>query len=135
MDVDDEERKVAIEAIATLVHIKHTMVELLLKPAGVPSDVYQHALYRTDETTGRQISKRKSAPLIVDDLGRRSGGDHAIRRIVEIAAEWSSFYLADNEFAARATVQKAQAVLGTRDLMQAREAEQRERARKEELAR
>ena len=36
MDPDVEERGVAIEAIATLVNIKHVMVNLVLEPAGIP---------------------------------------------------------------------------------------------------
>ena len=58
-----------------------------------------------------------------------------MRAIIEIAANWSSFHLAEDEFAARATVQKAREVLGTIELMEAREAEQRELARKEEIVR
>lgn len=59
----------------------------------------------------------------------------SVRRIIEVAARWSSFHLADDEYAARATVQKARELLGTIELMEAREAKQRELARKEELAR
>ena len=58
-----------------------------------------------------------------------------VRAVIEIAARWSSFHLADDEYAARATVQKARELLGTIELMEAREAQQREQARKEELAR
>ena len=42
--------------------------------------------------------------------------------------------LADNEYAARATVQKAREVLGIIELMEAREAQARKIARQEELA-
>jgi len=44
MQVGIEERRVAIEVIATLVHIKNTMVELILRPAGVPPDIYRPLL-------------------------------------------------------------------------------------------
>jgi hypothetical protein len=47
-----EERRLAIEIIATLVHVKNAMAELILKPAGVPADVYNRLLYRRDEATG-----------------------------------------------------------------------------------
>jgi hypothetical protein len=53
---------------------------------------------------------------------------------VEIAATWSSFHLADAEYAARATVQKARELLGVIETMEAREAQVREIARQEELA-
>jgi hypothetical protein len=62
VDLGVEERRIAIEAIATLVHIKSTLAELLLKPAGVPSDVINPLLYLRDDATGRPMSKRKIAP-------------------------------------------------------------------------
>ncbi len=135
MDLGVEGRKIAIEAIATLVHIKHTMVELLLKPAGVPLEVCGAFLYKRDTSTGKPLSKRQIAPLILDALEVQGLCAGVIRSIVEIAAHWSSFHLADDEYAARATVQKAREILGTIELMEAREAKQRELARKEELAR
>jgi hypothetical protein len=135
MDLGTDERRLAIEVIATLAHIKRVMVDLILKPAGIPSDVYQPLLYRRDEVTGRVLSKRQLAPLILDATEKRPECQGAIRRIVEIAANWSSFHLADDEFIARATVQKAREVLGTVQMMEAREAKQRELARMEELSR
>jgi len=125
----------AIEIIATLVHIKSTMVELVLRPAGIPPDIYKPLLYKKDESTGRILSKRQIAPLILDTLDQQRGASLVIRSLVEIAASWSSFHLADDEFQARATVQKARELLGQLELMEAREAQQRENARKEELAR
>jgi hypothetical protein len=101
----------------------------------VPPNLYRPLLQRRDETTGRSLSKRQIAPLILDALDQTAGSNAAIRSIIEIAANWSSFHLADDEFAARATVQKAREMLGTIELHEAREAKQRELARKEELAR
>ena len=75
MDLGIEGRRVAIEIIATLVHIKNTMAELILKPAGIPADVYRELLYKRDETTGRSLSKRQIAPLIIDVL-RAEGFEH-----------------------------------------------------------
>lgn len=135
MEISVEARILAIEIIATLVHIKNAMSELILKPAGVPPEVYQSLLYRRDETTGKTLSKRQIAPLIIDAIENRGDCNGVIRRMIEIAAHWSSFHLANNEFQARATVQKARAILGTIELMDAREAKQRELSRKEELAR
>jgi hypothetical protein len=133
-DLGTDERKVAMEAIATLCHIKRVMVDLLLKPAGVPENLYQSLLYRRDEA-GRLLSKRQIAPLIVEGCEKHPGAQGAVRRIVEIAATWSSFHLADNEYAARATVQKARELLGIIETMEAREALARETARQAELAR
>jgi len=135
MEISVEVRRVAIEIIATLVHIKSTMSELILKPAGVSLEVYQPLLYRRDENTGKTLSKRQIAPLILDAIENRNDCISVIRRMIEIAAHWSSFHLANDEFQARATVQKARELLGTIELMEAREAKQRELARKEELAR
>jgi len=135
MEIGVEERRLAIEIIATLVHIKSTMAELILKPAGVAPDVYRPLLYKRDESTGWTMSKRQIAPLILDAIENRPNGKGAIRRIIEIAAQWSSFHLANDEFQARATVQKARELMGTIELMEAREAKQREIARKEEIAR
>lgn len=135
MDLGVEGRKLVIEVVATLVHIKSTMGDLLLRPAGVPPNLYRPLLQRRDEATGRPLSKRQIAPLLLDALDQSGGSEAAIRSIIEIAANWSSFHLADDEFAARATVQKAREMLGTIELHEAREAKQRELARKEELAR
>ena len=55
--------------------------------------------------------------------------------MIEIASAWSRLHLADDAFAARATVQKAREILGNLELMEAREAKQRELAHKEEIAR
>jgi hypothetical protein len=96
--------------------------------------VYRHLLYRRDET-GRLLSKRQIAPLIVEGCDQQEGAQQSIRRIIEIAATWSSFHLADDEYAARATVQKARELLGIIETMEAREARAREIARQEELGR
>ena len=134
-DLGTEGRRLAIEIIATLVHIKSTMAELILKPAGISSEVYGPLLYKHDESTGRVMSKRQIAPLILDAVTQTGGCDTSVRRIIEVAAQWSSFHLAKDEYAARATVQKARELLGTIEVMEAREAKQRELARKEKLAR
>lgn len=133
-DLGTDERRLAMEAIATLCHVKRVMVDLLLRPSGVPEEVYRPLLYRRDET-GRLLSKRQIAPLILDGCDKLPAAQQAIRRIVEITATWSSFHLADDEYAARATVQKARELLGVIETMEAREARAREIARQEELAR
>jgi hypothetical protein len=135
MDPGVEGRRLAIEIIATLVHIKATMVDLLLRPAGISPDVYGGLLYKRDESSGRTLTKRQIAALLLDALEQRGTAPAAIRSLTEIAAGWSSFHLADDEFVARATVQKAREFMGAVELMEAREARQRELARKEELAR
>lgn len=135
MQLGIEERRLVIEVIATLVHIKKVMTELILKPAGVPNDVYKSLLYQRDESTGRPLSKRQIAPLILDAIEKRDDCSGTIRSIIEIAANWSSFHLAEDEFVARATVQKAREMIGTIESKEAREAEHRETIRKEEVSR
>jgi hypothetical protein len=134
IDLGVEERRIAIEVIATLVHIKNTLVELLLKPAGVPLEIV-NLLYLRDDVTGRLMSKRMVAPLILDELEKRPDCSGVIRAIIDIASHWTRFHSADNEFQARATVQKAREMMGTIEEMEAREAKQRELARKDAAAR
>jgi hypothetical protein len=57
-----EEKRLVVEIIATLVNIKHTMAELILKPAVVPSEVYRPVFQQPDEQTGQLLSKRKWLP-------------------------------------------------------------------------
>lgn len=135
MDLGVDGRRLVVEIIATLVHIKTVMAERILKPAGVPPDTYQSLFQQRDDSTGRLLTKRQMAPLILDAIEKRTDCPMSVRAIIEIAAHWSDFHLADDEFVARATVQKAREILGILDLMEAREAEQRELARKEELER
>jgi hypothetical protein len=51
MNIGIEEKKVAVEAISVLVHIKQTMADLLLDPAGVPHQIYTPLFHRKDEVT------------------------------------------------------------------------------------
>ena len=134
-DLGTDERRVVIEAITTLVHIKRTLIDLILKPAGVPPMLAERLFARRDPVTNKPLTKRQVAPLLLDELDSSPDTQGAIRAIVKIASEWNAFHLADNEYAARATVQKAREMMGTVQLMEAREAVQRELSRREELAR
>ena len=107
MDPGVEGRRLAIEIIASLVHIKSTMADLLLRPAGVPQDVYRPLLHQRDESTGRSLSKRRLRRCCLTLSINETWGGRVVRTLIEIAATWNSFHLADDEFAARATVQKA----------------------------
>ena len=83
MDLGVEGRRLAIEAMATLVHVKHTMAELLLKPAGISPEIYSPLLYKRDPTTGRTLTKRQIAPLLLDAVSDPLEGAHnrgAVRR-------------------------------------------------------
>lgn len=135
MELGVEGRKVAIEAIATLVNVKHTMAELLLKPAGIPSQLYGPLVNGCDATSGKPLTKRQIGPLLLDAVEKQSEGDHAVRKIIEIAAQWDRFHLAHDEYAARATVQKARGFLGDLELFEARETQLREQSLHEERSR
>jgi hypothetical protein len=127
MEIGVEERRLAIEAIATLVNHKNVMIELILKPAGVPAAIYKSVLAQQDAVTGKVLSKRQCAPLILAQLGPDE--PRVLRRIIEIAAQWPAdrYHLAWNEYEARATVYKAREILGTLERMDAHDAEQRQR--------
>jgi hypothetical protein len=135
MDLGTDSRRLAVEIIATLVHLKRAMADLILRPAGISDDLIGSHLYRRDPTTGRNLSKREMAPGLLGAVEKRNDGEVVTRRLIEIAAQWSSFHLADDEFAARAVVQKARELLGTLELMEAREREARDVTRREEIAR
>ena len=72
MRVGVDERRLVIEAIATLAYRKADMVNFILNPAGVPKEIYRTLLYRRDDLTGRRITKRQAAPLILDALEERA---------------------------------------------------------------
>ncbi|GEM_PF-3687539 len=135
MEINIEERHVTIEAIATLVNIKGTMAELILKPAGVPREIYHPLLHKRNESTGYQLSKREIAPLILEAVERRADGSRIIRAIIKIAANWKDFHLAQNEYNARATVQKAREILNVIEIMEAKEAQEQETSRRQEIER
>ena len=135
MDLGVDGRRLALEAITTLVHLKNALGELILKPAGVSQDIYRPLFHQRDSITGYTLSKRQIAPLILDAIEKKGEADRVVRAIIEIAANWNSFHLADDEYAARATVQKARELLGTLEQMEARETAAREQARKAEVAR
>ena len=135
MNIGVDGHRLIIEIISTLVHVKATMEEMILKPAGVPPESYKDLLYKRDETAGYTLSKRQIAPLILERIQKRDDSNIILRSIIEIAAHWNSFHLAKDEYQARATVQKARVFLGDLEIMEAREAEQRNRARKEAIAR
>jgi hypothetical protein len=92
--VDTEARRAALEILATLANVKKIAADRLLRPAGIPDPLIQRFLKGKDATTGEALSKRQAASLIFDELAR-NGQDHAvIRKLLDIAADWTSFELA-----------------------------------------
>lgn len=135
MDMRIEELRTANEVICTLVNIKRTMTELILKPAGVPQEIYSPLLTQRDKVSGSLLTKREMAPLILAALEKHPNGYLIIRNLIKLASEWKKFDLADDEFKARATVQKARELLGTIEINDALDASQREQAKEKEIER
>lgn len=144
MKVGVDERGLVIEAIATLAHLKSDMVNFVLTPARAPEETYRTISRQRDRLTGRRVSKRQIATLLLDALEERADYPDIVERIVKIAGSWNRFELSDNEYAARAVKAKAQAILKKHQLLEAEEVarihaarEERERersaARKREL--
>mgnify|MGYP003042344355 CR=1 FL=1 len=103
-----DERRLALEVIATLVNVKKTAAEQVLKPAGVPLDLIRRFLTERDPMTETKRSKRESGAIILDELTCRGEDKAVIRNLICIAAEWTSFHLSQDEYRARAVSQKAQ---------------------------
>ena len=122
-------RRLALEAIATLVNVKKTAAEQILRRAEVPEDLIRRFLTDRDPATGQRRSKREAGAILLSDLAK-SGADHAVvRNIVDIAADWSAFHLALVEYQAAAVVQKARELRGLIAAADAREREQADVAR------
>ena len=121
---DADARRLVLGAIATLVHVKKTAAEQILRRADVPENLIRQFLTQRDTTTGEKRSKRDAGAVLLDELAR-CGADHVVvRRIVDIAADWTAFHLAQNEYHVRAVVQKARESRGAIAVADAREQEQ-----------
>lgn len=121
-------KKLVIEIIATLVHIKSTMYELILKPAGIKKDYFQ-SLTKQKNDFGKLLTKREIASKIIAAIENHANYEKIMRSIIKTASEWNQFHLSDDEYEARATVQKAREVLGVLDLWEEKESKEREHAR------
>ena len=131
MKVGVDERGLVIEAIATLAYRKSDMVNFVLNPAGVPKEIYGPLSYKRDNLTGRPMTKRQAAPLILDALEGRDDYADIVGNIVKIAASWEKFELSDKEYEARAVKAKAQGILERHQLFEAEEAARKDTARQE----
>ena len=130
-----EIRRLAVEAIAKLVNVKKTAAELLLRRAEVPEELIRRFLTERDPATGEKRSKRDAGSLLLEELAQRGMEQVVVRRLIQIAAEWKEFHLAQNEFEARAVVQKARELSGMLAESDAREEAEAERDRRESAER
>lgn len=124
-------KKLVIEIVATLVHIKSTMYELILKPAGINKDYFQ-SLTKQKNDFGKWLTKREIASRIIAAIENHANYEKIMRSIIKTASEWNQFHLSDDEYEARATVQKAREVLGVLDLWEEKESKEREQAREKD---
>jgi len=129
--VDTDARRLALEVVATLVYIKKTCAEQILRPANVPEDLIKRFLTERDASTGDRRSKREAAASIFDELARRGREREIVRNLIDLSAEWDGFHLAQDEFKARAVVQKARELRGILIEADARERIEYERRLKE----
>ena len=130
MRVGVDERGLVIEAIATLAYRKSDMVNFILNPAGVPKEIYGPISNKLNDLTGRRMTKRQAAPLILDALEERDDYSDIVENIVKIAASWNKFELSDNEYEARAVKAKSQVILEKHQLFEVEEAVRKDAARK-----
>lgn len=110
--IEVEARRLAIEAIAKLVYIKKTCASELLAKSGVPDDERRSFLTSTDPTTGSKRSKRDAGVAMLDSLRSRGIEATIIRKMIRLAADWDAYHLAQNEYEARAVVEKARRLVG-----------------------
>jgi hypothetical protein len=74
---DADGKRLALEIIASLVNVKKTAADQLLRRSGVPEDLIRRFLTERDPATGDKRSKREAGALMLDELGR-GGTDHAV---------------------------------------------------------
>ena len=66
------------------------MVNFILNPAGVPKQIYGPLFNKGDDLTGRRMTKRQTAPLILDALKERDDYVEIVGNITKIAASIQS---------------------------------------------
>ena len=131
MKVGVDERRLVIEAFATLANRKIDMVNFLLNPAGVPKEIYGPVCNKRNDLTGRRITKRQAAPLILDALEGRQDYTEIVGNIVKIAATWERFEISAGEYEARAVKVKAQEILRRHQQSEAEEVAREDAVRQE----
>lgn len=118
VQLNEENRKLTIEIIANLVNIKNQMFEQILKPAGIKKEQFVR-LRNSKNAVGKLWTKRDIGAQLLEEFDNPIEEKKFIKSIIEIASNWSKFHLADNEYIARATVQKAREVLNTIEINEA----------------
>jgi hypothetical protein len=134
-ELGTDAKRTAIEVMACVPWLKRDLIERILKPAGVPSEICRKHLNRIDEFTGKRITKRGAAPGILTEMEARGEGSRFVREVIRIGASWTDFHLHEHEMDARAAVEKAKAFLAQLEGLEARERARQEQARRQEQQR
>lgn len=134
MQLNEDIKKLTIEIIANLVNIKNQMYEQILKPAGIKKEQFV-ILKNSRNVEGKLYTKREIGMMLLESFNNPVKEKEFIKSIIEIASNWNKFHLADNEYTARATVQKAREVLNTIEIMEATEAQLLEEEKRQEKLR
>ncbi len=129
--IDADARRLALEAIATLAYVKRSAADLLLRPGGVPEALIRRFLNERDTATHSPLTKRQGGAIILDELARQGKDRAVIHKLIEITARWDGFHLAQDEYKARAVVQKAREITGVLAEANAREQAAQARAAQE----
>lgn len=79
----------------------------------------------------RQQKFGSGGVFILDELARLGSARPVVRKIIQLAANWNSFHLANNEYDARGVVQKARELTGVLAERDAQEKAEHERAASE----
>jgi hypothetical protein len=134
VQLNENIRKLTIEIIANLVFIKNQMYEQILKPAGIKKEQFVRLKsYRNAD--GRPCTKRDIGVMLLEGFDNPIEEKKFVKSVINIASNWSKFHLAENEYTARATVQKAREVLNTIEIMEANEMQLLEEEKKREKLR
>jgi hypothetical protein len=130
-----EARKLALEAIATLVNVKRIAADRLLRPAGISDALLRRFVQGKDATTGEPLTKRQAGASILEELARDGQDSSVVRKVIDIAAGWDAYDLAQDEYRARAVAQKARALKGVFAEVEAREKAEHDRNAREQADR
>jgi hypothetical protein len=134
VQLNENIRKLTIEIIANLVFIKNQMYEQILKPAGIKKEQFVRLKsYRNAD--GRPCTKRDIGVMLLEGFDNPIEEKKFVKSVINIASNWNKFHLAENEYTARATVQKAREVLNTIEIMEANEMQLLEEEKKREKLR
>jgi hypothetical protein len=106
-----------------------------LRPAGIPDALIRRFLQGRDATTGEALTKRQAGALIFEELAREGKESATVRKLIDIASGWDAYDLAQDEYKARAVVQKARELKGVLAATDAREKAEQERAAQERVDR